>query len=48
VIGSAKSNIDEFIYTGKEYAYTITTTGKGGEGYIFAYIKDRSLTDQIP
>ncbi len=48
VIGSAKSNIDEFIYTGKEYAYTIAATGKGGEGYVFAYIKDRALTDQMP
>lgn len=48
VIGSAKSNVSEFIYSGNEYTYTITATGAGGEWYVFAYIKDRTLTDQVP
>lgn len=48
VIGSASSNVSEFIYTGNEYTYTITATGAGGEGYVFGYIKDRALSDQIP
>lgn len=48
VIGSAKSNVTEFVYTGKQYTYTITTTGAGGEWYIFAYIKDKVLSEQVP
>ena len=48
VIGSANSNVDEFVYSGNEYTYTITATGAGGEWYVFAYIKDRILSDQTP
>lgn len=48
VIGSANSNVSEFVYSGNEYTYTITATGAGGEGYVFAYIKDRTLSDQVP
>lgn len=48
MIGSANSNVSEFVYSGNEYTYTITATGAGGEGYVFAYIKDRTLSDQVP
>ena len=48
VIGSAKTNISEFVYTGNEYPYYITATGAGGEWYVFAYIKNRALSEQIP
>ena len=48
VIGWATTNTSEFIYSGNEYIYTVTATGAGGEWYIFAYIKDRALTDQVP
>ncbi len=48
VIGAAKINTTEFIYTGTEYTYTLNATSPGGEWYIFGYIKDRTLSDQIP
>lgn len=48
VIGSATSDVSEFIYNGNEYTYTITATGAGGEWYVFAYIKDRTLSEQVP
>ncbi|MEI7557827.1 MAG: hypothetical protein WCJ45_03160 [bacterium] len=40
----------EFSYSGTEYIYTVTAnaTGAGGEGYVFAYIKDRQIADQSP
>lgn len=47
-IGAAKTNTTEFTYSGGEYAYTITAKKPGGEGYVFAYIKDRQLSDQFP
>lgn len=48
VIGAADIPTNEFEYSGKEYTYTITAKSPGGEGYVFAYIKDRQLSDQIP
>jgi len=33
-------------YSGKEYTYTLTARKPGGEGYVFAYIKDRPLSGQ--
>lgn len=36
------------MYSGKEFTYTITAKKPGGEGYVFAYIKDRTLSDQVP
>lgn len=48
VIGAAESNVTEFTYSGDEYTYTLTAKKPGGEGYVFAYIKDRELTDQVP
>ena len=48
VIGAADTNTSEFTYSGGEYTYTITAKKPGGEGYVFAYIKDRSLSDQVP
>ncbi|MEI6774305.1 MAG: hypothetical protein WCL18_05995 [bacterium] len=40
--------MSEFSYSGNEFSYTITATGAGGQGYVFAYIKDRALDDQTP
>ncbi len=50
VIWPASSNVAEFSYSGTEYIYTVTAnaTGAGGEGYVFAYIKDRQIADQSP
>lgn len=47
-IGAAKTNTTEFTYSGGEYEYTLTTQKPGGEGYVFAYIKNRQLSDQFP
>jgi hypothetical protein len=48
VIGAADISANEFTYSGTEYVYNITAKKPGGEGYIFTYIKDRTLTDQVP
>jgi len=48
VIGSATGSTNEFMYSGKEYTYTITAKKPGGEGYVFAYIDGRPLADQMP
>jgi len=47
-IGAAQTNTNEFTYSWGEYTYTLTTKQPGGEGYVFAYIKDRQLSDQFP
>ena len=48
VIGAADIDANEFVYSGTEHIYKITAKKPGGEGYIFAYIKDRQLSDQVP
>lgn len=48
VIGTADANTNEFIYSGAQYTYKLTAKKPGGEGYVFAYIKDRQLSDQVP
>lgn len=48
VIGAANTNINEFNYSWWLFRYTLTATGAGGEWYVFAYIKERSLSEQVP
>ncbi len=47
-IGAAKTNTNEFTYSGGTYEYTLTSESPGGEGYIFAYVANRPLTEQSP
>ncbi|MCX6825442.1 MAG: VCBS repeat-containing protein [candidate division SR1 bacterium] len=48
VIGAANSSVSEFNYNGNEYTYMLSAKKPGGEGYVFAYIKERALSDQTP
>jgi len=47
-MGAAESNVAEFTYSGQTSTYTLTAKKPGGEGYTFAYIQNRQLSDQMP
>jgi hypothetical protein len=47
-IGAANTNTNEFTYSGGTYEYTLTSESPGGEGYVFAYVANRPLTEQSP
>lgn len=47
-MGAGTTTTNEFTYTGQTYTFTLQGKASGGEGYVFAYIKNKELSQQMP